>query len=519
MSNIISLDSEFNQIWTRVKNHENITILRYGDGERSVMTGKSVTAQEGWQSPNFITSLGTELLNTLQLENDNVYYAISCPCCDRESYYWYSTRIQNKNKTFANIFVNANYQIFISEFEKLRRDAIFIGNYRASNKPIGNLNILKRYFISDDCFSFWDNKAAAMLEQIKQDFGHRNDLLYVVSAGPASEALIFELYNNNPNNSYIDFGSAIDKYIHDEQTRPYMDPMTPYAKQVCWMHDPQTTDFNVSVILNLYKRPKNLFLQLESLNSQTLKPKEIILFQDATTDNKKVAIPESLIAQFNKIEISPTNVGVWGRFKFAQNHADNELVCVFDDDTIPGSRWLENCHFEINKQEGLYGTIGIVMELPRNYPFKDYYRVGWDSPIDKSIEVDFVGHSWFFKKSWLTDLFQAPKEIQDLKFVGEDIAFSYMLSKQNIRTFVPPHPLGELDLYGSNPALAVKLGCGDEALSFNAKNIMNMQLAISIVCDDWKTLAARCNWYVIYLKNVCKMHPTNHVRILKNSLL
>ena len=104
----IFLDSEFERIWKKIENNENFALLRYGDGERAIMTGKAVTAQEGWISPNHVGELGKALLNTLDIENDNFIYGISCPCCDRSAYYWYSTRIKSKNKTFANLLVNAN---------------------------------------------------------------------------------------------------------------------------------------------------------------------------------------------------------------------------------------------------------------------------------------------------------------------------------------------------------------------------------------------------------------------------
>ena len=138
----LQLDKEFDRIWEKITNKENFALLRYGDGERAIMTGRSVKAQEGWVSPDYISKLGSALLNTLNIENENFIYGISCPCCDRASYYWYSSRIKSKNITFANIFVNNNYPRFLKNFETLKRDAVVISNYRGKNSKIGNLNIL-----------------------------------------------------------------------------------------------------------------------------------------------------------------------------------------------------------------------------------------------------------------------------------------------------------------------------------------------------------------------------------------
>lgn len=445
--NKIYLDSEFDKFWGKIENKENFTLLRFGDGERAIMCGEKVKAQEGWESPGYISELGKALLATLQINKENFFYGISCPCCDNKAYFWYLSRISNnKNITFANLWVNSNYKKFIENFTNLKRDAILIANYRAKNQKIGNLNILKHYEVDDDCISFWENNAQKMIEQIKQDFGNQNNLLYVVSAGPMSEPIITELYKSNPNNCYIDFGSSIDKFIHDKQTRPYMDESTLYAKQNCYMYNPYTTNCDVSVVLTLYKRPEYLETQLKAIENQTLKPKEILLYQDGTGDTIK--IPEHLKQRFNIIEISPENKGVWERFNFARKNAKSKYVCIFDDDTIPGSRWLENCMTEMLNQEGLYGAIGIVTKNQK-YNADSIKRIGWESNNEETMHVDFAGHSWFLKKDWIDYLFKNTEELQKYKVCAEDMTLSMKLQQHGINTYIPKQPESEPELIGS----------------------------------------------------------------------
>jgi glycosyltransferase involved in cell wall biosynthesis len=276
-----------------------------------------------------------------------------------------------------------------------------------------------------------------------------------------------------------------------------------YAERNCWMYDPADFDAGVSVVLTLYKRPENLELQLEAIENQTLKPREILLYQDGTGNTVK--IPEHLKARFDYIEINPINVGVWGRFHFAMKQAVNKYVCIFDDDTVPGNRWLENCHTEMLKQEGLYGTIGIVLEKPFLYPdiFKgSHFRVGWYGNLNVTAEVDFVGHSWFFKHEWLPCLFNAPAEIQKYKFAGEDMSFSYqLLTEKGIKTFVPPHPKTNSELFGSLKKYANKLGSSKEAISVNFSNVNMMTEAVGILLNaGWKTLKERNPRYIPFLK-------------------
>ncbi len=267
------------------------------------------------------------------------------------------------------------------------------------------------------------------------------------------------------------------------------------------------TNSEISVVLNLYKRPENLKVQLEALEKQTLKPKEIILYQDGTSDTIK--IPDDIKEKFAIIEIGTENKGVWARFDFAKRKSNCEYVCIFDDDTIPGSRWLENCMNEMEKQEGLYVTIGILMDDAEKYPYSNYFRTGWDGNNNETLEVDFGGHSWFFKKDWLTYLFEdSPKEIQQFKLAGEDMAFSYALNKHNIGTFVPPHPKNNKELYGSIPKKAWKLGTSKNAISTNVNNLALMNNAIKILLDnDWKTLTKR---NPEYFKKVCKQQKSHN---------
>ncbi len=111
------------------------------------------------------------------------------------------------------------------------------------------------------------------------------------------------------------------------------------------------------------------------------------------------------------------------------------------------------------KKSGLYGTIGILMQKPKKYPFEKYIRIGWVNPNKKAAEVDLVGHSWFFKRDWLGVLWINSSEIFKFKVAGEDMFFSSQLRKYlGISTFVPPHPKEQYELYGSNPQLAMKFG-------------------------------------------------------------
>jgi len=207
----------------------------------------------------------------------------------------------------------------------------------------------------------------------------------------------------------------------------------------------------ITAILNGYKRGDNLNEQLEALKNQTLPPDEILLWYNNPGDNDLLNYD---IGMEIPVAYCNYNFGVWARFYFAMN-ARNPYVVVFDDDTIPGKKWLENCMKTMETNEGLLGTVGLIYPQPKppheSSYFEPYVRVGWPNKGNNNepVQVDFVGHSWFFKKEWLSHLVRELPN-PEYNICGEDMHFSYMLQKYaNIPTFVPPHPIDDKELWGS----------------------------------------------------------------------
>jgi hypothetical protein len=237
----------------------------------------------------------------------------------------------------------------------------------------------------------------------------------------------------------------------------------------------------ITVILNGYKRSSHFERQLNAIKNQTLRPKEIMLWQNKGDEFNSNLTEQTTHANCNK------NLGVWARFAFALN-AKTEYICVFDDDTIPGSRWLENCYDTIQKYDGLLGTIGVKFLDPNNYV--NNVRVGWDRP-NKNVEVvDIVGHSWFFKREDLATFWRELPDINHSQLVGEDMHFSYTLQKYtNKKTYVPPHPPDDLELWGSKPDSALSIGTDSAAISRDWSNMNTMNQAfVSYINKGFKLI-------------------------------
>jgi len=248
----------------------------------------------------------------------------------------------------------------------------------------------------------------------------------------------------------------------------------------------------ITVILNCYKRPEYLKEQIQAIENQTVKPKEIWIWYNAPEDEEQI----DLSKEFGKYKIitSNTNFKFHGRFALGLL-AKTEYVVFFDDDTIPAPRWFENCFKTIESTgDAILGTAGVFFTGNVNdYCYVRHAKIGWNgSHYDTYTKVDLVGHSWFMKKSILKYLFYEEPYTWDN---GEDIQLSYLALKYGgIETYVPPHPEDDQDLWGSKKSTGWKYGTDSKS---SWKKGSHMELRNDIVInyreDGWISAKHRKN--------------------------
>ena len=199
----------------------------------------------------------------------------------------------------------------------------------------------------------------------------------------------------------------------------------------------------ITVILNCYKRPEYLKEQIKALRSQTVKPDAIWLWVNTTDENKGYDF-ESL--GLDKVFISDTNCKYHARFAIGLL-AQTEHVAFFDDDTIPGTKWFENCLNTMKVSPGILGGAGVRI-------LGDHYhqnvKEGWHSKNNEIVEVDLVGHAWFLRREHLSYLWiEVPVTLDN----AEDIQLSYLAQKYgNVRSYCPPHPESDPEMTSSKKA-------------------------------------------------------------------
>ena len=222
----------------------------------------------------------------------------------------------------------------------------------------------------------------------------------------------------------------------------------------------------VSAIINLYKRYETCIEIYRSLVRQSYRPQYIYIWVNGVVGTDQISDLRKAMP-LARFVVSDENLGVWARFAFGLNVV-TEYTVIFDDDTIPGSAWIENCMNCMIDREALYGTVGLIYNRPLSY--MNHVRVGWPAPNEDSRYVDIVGHSWFFKTDWLRRYWHEVDDIDGIPFCGEDMHFSYALQTIGIPTIVPPHPLNKKEMWGSLKGL--EAGTGKEAISISGKGSM-----------------------------------------------
>lgn len=232
-------NNDFVYFWDLINSGVNFAFARYADGEVMLMKGQEVGAWtqassvDNWQAPNKLTKVGKELIQTLDHTEDNYYYAISSTSDNINDYLFLKSNIkQNNNElTFVNLWINGNYKKMIQNLISNKREVVLICNEKAKkeNFPFNVVSIKK---FPNDCINFWENNSEEYITELLNDYKDYSNMLFYVSCGPVSEIIIDRLYKNNPNNTYIDVGSSIDEFVHNETTRPYMIDGTIYSTMI-----------------------------------------------------------------------------------------------------------------------------------------------------------------------------------------------------------------------------------------------------------------------------------------------
>ena len=236
----------------------------------------------------------------------------------------------------------------------------------------------------------------------------------------------------------------------------------------------------ISVILNVYKRPHTLEGQIQAILNQSVNVKP---------ENIHVWYNESGVTQHppknSKIKTYQCNWNTkfYGRFTIPLI-CRTKYIAMFDDDILPQKDWLKNCLDTMETNEGILGGSGIITA---GTTYKPHVKIGWNGEHrDTTTEVDLVGHAWFFKQEWTRFLWDEEPVSWDN---GEDIMFAYVCQKQGINSYIPPHPNSNKDLWSSEERYGRTIG-GDNNASYRLGTHKGQRDSIvsELVKRGWRTI-------------------------------
>jgi hypothetical protein len=234
--------TDFEYYTNLIKSDTNFAYARYADGEVGLMKGNAIGtnsqafAVDRWTTPIGLNKVGEGLLKSLEHTETDYHYAISAHSDSIDDYTFLSDRIQNSNKTFANLWINSNYQKMYEFYKTLDKSVYVICNHRARKENFP-FKVNEIFPFPDDCIRYWLDYSEDYITQLIEYVSQLENQTFFVSAGPVSEILIDEMYRANPNNQYVDVGSSIDEFTHGRKTRPYMDPSSQYSKEISYFYE------------------------------------------------------------------------------------------------------------------------------------------------------------------------------------------------------------------------------------------------------------------------------------------
>ena len=203
---------EIENLLEKLKSGEKFSFSKYADGEWMAMLEVNMNNKE-FEVTEDTKKASKELRKSFCFKDENYFVGISCPCCNAKHHYGmkeYSYQ-DEKNLTFANIFVNSNYDFFVKNFvEEFSNHSVHLVANEKSNIKNLPFEVEKFYPVG---FSAWINNCNLIDEIISEK---HEDKLFLFCAGPFGNILAHRLWEANKKNIYMDIGSTLNPWLESE---------------------------------------------------------------------------------------------------------------------------------------------------------------------------------------------------------------------------------------------------------------------------------------------------------------
>jgi hypothetical protein len=235
---------DFNFFLDLLKNNIPHAIVRFGDGELSIIRNKEIDITKKCAGEfKFLPTDKKDLFlrgllkESISFENPMYFKGIVCPCCGNINTFNEMKNYAKTNLTWANIFVNSNYSLVKRQYIPLlkERKTILICNKKCESK-IKNLPFKPTFLFFVGTNAWKEN--FSLIEKVKKFLKDKQKFVLLSCAGPLSNILIYSIWKDQPNkNILINSGSIFDPWIFGK-TRKYHTEGSPNTKKVCiWGED------------------------------------------------------------------------------------------------------------------------------------------------------------------------------------------------------------------------------------------------------------------------------------------
>ena len=195
---------------------------------------------------------------------------------------------------------------------------------------------------------------------------------------------------------------------------------------------------HISLYIAAYNAEKTIDKSIKSILQQTLKPKEIIVINDCSTDKTL-----SLLKNFNQIKIinNKKNYGLAKSRNIALKYSKYDLLASIDSDGICKRDWLEKLfNTMIKKNVDLIGgkLVDKYIKEPANHWRSYYLKQNWGNKQINNPQFVFGANSLLNRKK-IKNL--NIKYNETFRTNGEDENFSKILKSKNCNLYYEPKAL------------------------------------------------------------------------------
>lgn len=204
-----SFAGDFEYFLRRIRNREPFALSRFGDGELAILKGFRVGNAEFQYEPD--QDVGGDfrqaLWDSFTYVAPHYYVGIGCPCCvGQDDFEWMrdnSTQPFDR-LTWNNVWVNSNYWRF-------RKELIpWLHEHATHVEVVCHAKAVTRFPVCHRILENAWHKYGEIFEAVKPEVERAQGRVFLFAAGPTSEPLIHACHHHNPENTYLDIGSALD---------------------------------------------------------------------------------------------------------------------------------------------------------------------------------------------------------------------------------------------------------------------------------------------------------------------